>query len=68
MVSDTELSLEDLAILEEAVGRALDLGDKWNIVFQSGQLAVLLCAGFLRGERDPKMLADMAVRPLRVLH
>jgi hypothetical protein len=68
MILDPELSIDDLTILQEAVERALDLGEQWNVVFEAGQLAALLCAAYLDGERDPGALAVVAVKPLRVLH
>ena len=64
----TTLSARDIAVLEEAVETALDLSAEWNVIVEEGQLAVLLCRAFLCGERDPRVLADMVVRPLRILH
>ena len=64
----TTLSADDIAVLEEAVESALDLSTEWNVAIEEGQLAALLCRAFVSGERDPRVLADKVVRPLRVLH
>jgi hypothetical protein len=64
----TTLSARDIAVLEEAVETALDLSAEWNVAIEEGELAALLCRAFLSGERDPRVLADMVVRPLRILH
>jgi hypothetical protein len=68
MTFASTLSPGEIAVLEEAVEIALDLSADWNVAIGERQLAALLCRAFLSGERDPRVLADMVVRPLRILH
>ena len=65
---EPELSPADIAVLKEAVERALDLAAEHGITLEEGQLAALLCLSFLAGQRDPKLLAYSAIEPVRLLH
>jgi hypothetical protein len=65
---EAHLSWHDIAILEEAIDRALSLAAERGIEVAPGQLAAQLCEAFWNGERDPKRLAEAVVGPPNVLH
>ena len=62
------LSPDDIAILEEAIDRALTLAAERGIEVAPGQLAAQLCQAFWNGERNPKRLAEAVLGPPSVLH
>ena len=68
MMFAAHLSVDDIALLEEAIDRALTLAAERNIEVEPGQLAAQLCEAFWNGERNPKVLAEVVVGPLSVLH
>jgi hypothetical protein len=68
MMLGAQLSLDDIAILEEAIDRALSLAAERGIDVAPGQLAAQLCEAFWNGERNPKRLAEAVVGPPSVLH
>jgi hypothetical protein len=68
MMFAAHLSLDDIAILEEAIDQALTLAAERNIEVAPGELAAQLCEAFWNGERNPKVLAEAVVGPPNVLH
>jgi hypothetical protein len=55
------LSADDIAILEEAIDRALTLAAERGIEVAPGQLAAQLCEAFWNGEHNPNRLAEAVV-------
>jgi hypothetical protein len=68
MMFAAHLSLDDIAILEEAIDLALSLAAERGIDVAPGQLAAQLCEAFWNGERNPTRLAEAVVGPPSVLH
>jgi hypothetical protein len=68
MMFAAQLSVDDIAILEEAIDRALTLAAERGIDVAPGQLAAQLCEAFWNGERNPRRLAESVVGPPSVLH
>ena len=63
-----QLSLDEIALLEEAIDQALTLAAARGIEVAPGQLAAQLCEAFWSGERNPTRLAEAVVGPPIVLH
>ena len=68
MMFAAHLSVDDIAILEEAIDLALSLAAERGIAVAPGQLAAQMCEAFWNGERNPKRLAEAVVGPPSVLH
>ena len=68
MMFAAHLSVDDIALLEEAIDRALTLAAERGLEVAPEQLAAKLCEAFWNGERNPKRLAEAVVGPPSVLH
>jgi hypothetical protein len=68
MMFAVHLSVDDIAILEEAIDQALTLAAERGLEVAPGQLAALLCEAFWNGERNPTRLAQGVVGPPHLLH
>jgi hypothetical protein len=67
MMLAAQLSLDDIAILEEAIDRALSLAAERGIDVAPGQLAAQLCEAFWNGERN-RPVSQRPWLDRRVLH
>jgi hypothetical protein len=68
MMFAAQLSVDDIAILEEAIDRALSLAAERGLEIAPGQLAAQLCEAFWNGERNPVRLAEAVIGPPILLH
>jgi hypothetical protein len=68
MMFTVQLSVDDIAILVEAIDRAFTLSAERGIEVSPGELAAQLCAAFWNGERNPTRLAEAVVEPPHQFH
>ena len=66
MMFAVQLSVDDIAILVEAIDRAFTA--ERGIEVSPGELAAQLCAAFWNGERNPTRLAEAVVEPPHQFH
>jgi hypothetical protein len=63
-----QLSLDDIAILVEAIDRAFTLAAARGIEVSPGELAAQLSAAFWNGERNSTRLTEAVVEPPHQFH
>ena len=68
MMFATQLSPDDIAILEEAIERTLGLVAQRGLEVPSGEMTAKLCEAFCNGERSPTRLAEAVVGPTPLLN
>ncbi len=68
MLFDAMLNEDDMAILQQAVYRALELVAAHGLTLSAGDIAARLCEAYFNGERAVDRLAEAVVKENRVLH